>query len=100
MIKSQHALDIETENSRNIFAGRYSLMNHVGVEDCIRAEAEATENCINNVLGPMEREVDGNDARHSYQPIELRQAFSMDKKKGPSAIKGARKNGPIPEKSC
>lgn len=75
-------------------------MNHMGVEDCIRAEAEATENCINHVRGLMKWKVDGNNARHSYQPVELGQSFSMVKRKRPSAIKGARKNGPIPEKSC
>jgi hypothetical protein len=46
-----HLLDIEAENSCDVFVGRDSLMNHVCVENRVRAEDKAAENRINHVHG-------------------------------------------------
>lgn len=53
--ESEHAgentdeINVETENSWDVFVGRDPLMNHMGVENRIRAEDKATKKRINQV---------------------------------------------------
>ena len=61
-----HSLDIETENSKDALVGRDSLMNHVRVENRIRAEDKAANKRVNQVHGILEREEDGNNFSHPY----------------------------------
>ena len=60
-------LDIEAENSCDIFVGRDSLMNHVRVENRIRAEDKAADKCVYQIHGIIEWKEDGNNSSRSYQ---------------------------------
>lgn len=60
-------LNIEAENSCDIFVGRNSLMNHVRVENRIRAEDKAADKCVYQIHNIIEWKEDGNNSSRPCQ---------------------------------